>query len=128
ERLPPHLRMTFRIEDGDGRSLAQGSDLAALRDELRPRLQAQLTATAGREVERSGLRAWELDALPRTVELPGTGGAVRAYPALVDEGETVGVRVLETADQQAQAMWAGTRRLLLLTSPSPARWVARRLD
>jgi ATP-dependent helicase HrpA len=48
------------------------------------------------------------------VALPGTGQAVRAYPALADEGESVGVRVLDTPAAQAASMWAGTRRLLLL--------------
>jgi ATP-dependent helicase HrpA len=58
------------------------------------------------------------------VALPGTGQAVRAYPALMDEGATVGVRVLDTPAAQADAMWAGTRRLLLLGSGSPLRAVS----
>jgi ATP-dependent helicase HrpA len=66
---------------------------------------------------------WELDELPRVVALPGTGEAVRAYPALVDEGETVGVRVLDTPAAAAATMWAGTRRLLLLATPNPLRHV-----
>jgi ATP-dependent helicase HrpA len=64
-----------------------------------------------------------MEELPRAVALPGTGQAVRAYPALVDEADSVGVRVLETPAAQAAAMWAGTRRLLLLTTPSPLRHV-----
>ena len=125
--LPPHLRMTFRVEDEDGRVLAEGQELEAVRAQLRPRLQAELgAASAG--LERSGLRAWTIGELPREVSLPGTGGAVRAYPALVDEGSSVGVRVLDSADAQAAAMWAGTRRLLLLTIPSPAKWVTGRLS
>jgi len=48
-----------------------------------------------------------------------TGRAVRAFPALVDEGEAAGVRVLETAEAQRTAMHAGTRRLLALTVPAP---------
>ncbi|MBX5441493.1 MAG: ATP-dependent RNA helicase HrpA [Solirubrobacteraceae bacterium] len=125
--LPAHLRMTFRVEDGDGRVLAEGQDLEAVRAQLRPRLQAELGA-ASRGLERTGLRAWEIGTLPREVTLPGTGGAVRAYPALVDEGQTVGVRVLDSPQAQAAAMWAGTRRLLLLTIPSPAKWVTGRLS
>jgi ATP-dependent helicase HrpA len=46
---------------------------------------------------------------------------------LVDEGETVGVRVLESPEAQRAAMLAGTRRLLTLTVPSPARYVRDRL-
>jgi ATP-dependent helicase HrpA len=127
DRLPAHLRMTFSIEDEHGAVLAEGTDLEALRERVRPRLRAELTAAAA-GLERHGLRAWELDELPREVTLPGTGGAVRAYPALVDEGDAVGVRTFDDPAARAAAMWRGTRRLLLLTIPSPARWVTGRLD
>jgi ATP-dependent helicase HrpA len=126
-RLPPHLRMTFRVEDDDGAVLAQGEDLDALRAQLRPRLQAELTRAAA-QLEQRGLTAWTIGTLPKVVALPGTGGAIRAYPALVDEGETAGVRVLDTPAAQAEAMRAGTRRLLLLTVPSPLPWVQGRLS
>ena len=142
ERLPAHLRVTFRVRDekrqrsGDegraddrgaraesrGRMLAEGKDLAEVRARVRPQLRAELTAAAAR-LERSGLRSWEIGSLPREVTLRGTGQAVRAYPALVDEGETAGVAVLETPVAQRAAMRAGTRRLLRLTIPSPMRSV-----
>ena len=48
---------------------------------------------------------------------------MRGYPALVDEGDSVGLRVLETPGAQRAAMAAGTRRLLLLGIPSPIRAV-----
>jgi ATP-dependent helicase HrpA len=125
-RLPAHLRMTFSVEDDGGAVLAAGKELDALREELRPRLQAELTAAA-RPLERRGMTGWELDKLPKAIALPGTGQAVRAYPSLVDEGETAGVRVLDSRASQRQAMREGTRRLLLLTVPSPARWVQQQL-
>jgi ATP-dependent helicase HrpA len=126
-RLPPHLRMTFAIEDDRGEVIAVGQDLDALREQVRPRLRAALAA-ATRSLERTGLTDWTFGDLPRIVALPGTGQTVRAYPALVDEGETVGVRALETPEAQARAMYVGTRRLLLLSCPSPLRWVQSRLS
>jgi ATP-dependent helicase HrpA len=118
DRLEPHLRMHFAVEDDDGCTVAFGDNLAALREQVAPRLRAALAASAT-GLERHGMRAWELDSLPREVTLAGTGGNVRGYPALVDEGETVGVAIMETAAAQARAMRLGTRRLLLLTIPAP---------
>jgi ATP-dependent helicase HrpA len=126
QRLPAHLRVRFRVEDDDGSLVAAGEDLDALRAQVRPLLRAELTAATA-AFERSGLRAWTIGELPRTVELPGTGAAVRAFPALVDEGKTVGVRSLEAPAAQAAAMRAGTRRLLALTVPDPLRGVQRGL-
>ena len=121
-RLPPHLRMGFRIEDERGALVAEGDDLDALREQARPRLRAELAAAAS-PLERHGLRAWTIGTLAKTVALPGTGQAVRGYPALVDEGDAVGVRVLETPAAQREAMHAGTRKLLALNVPSPIRHV-----
>ncbi|MCW3012686.1 MAG: hrpA, partial [Solirubrobacterales bacterium] len=127
EELPPHLRMTFSVEDEEGRVVGVGDDLDALREQLRPALQAELTAAAP-DLERTGQTRWTFGELPRAVEHPGTGGAVQAYPALVDEGASVGVRLLDTPLAQADHMRLGTLRLLDLTTPSPLRWVRDRLD
>jgi len=117
-RLPPHLRMNFRVTDERGAVVAEGTDLEALRATAAGRLRAELSA-ASAGIERSRMTAWELGELPRSIELPGTGGAVRGFPALVDEGESAGVRILETPEAQGAAMRAGTRRLLLATIPRP---------
>jgi ATP-dependent helicase HrpA len=115
--------MTYRVEDEGGDPLAEGNDLDALRAELRPRLRSELAAATG-GLERHGLTTWSIGALPRSVELHG----VRAYPALVDEGDSVGVQVLETPQAQAEEMHAGTRRLLLLNTPPLARFLREKLD
>jgi ATP-dependent helicase HrpA len=126
--LPPHLRMTFSVEDEGGAVVATGTDLAAVRDRVRPRLRAALSAATA-AYERTGLTSWDgLGTLPREIALPGAGEAVRAFPALVDRGDHVDVAMLESAAAQAAAMRAGTRRLVLLTVPSPARHVVGGLD
>jgi len=124
-KLPPHLRMRFRVEDRQGEVVAEGEDLDALREAVKPRLREQLAATTP-SLERSGARAWDFGTLPRELA-PAAGGGLRAFPALVDEGETVGVRLLETHAAQAAAMHAGTRRLLRLTVRTPIPWVVDRL-
>ena len=123
-RLPPHLRPRFRVRDGEGEGdeIAEGEALPALREQLRPRLRARL-AQATQELERHGLRSWTIGTLPREVRLPGAGDAVRGHPALVDEGDSVGVGVFESEHAAATAMRAGTRRLLLSTIASPIRGV-----
>jgi ATP-dependent helicase HrpA len=62
------------------------------------------------------------------VERQVSGHTVHGYPALVDEGATVGVRVLLSRDEQRRAMWFGTRRLLLLGVRAPVKAVHARLS
>jgi ATP-dependent helicase HrpA len=126
DRVPDHLRMTFRVVDPAGRPLAEGKDLEELRRRLAPRLRAAL-ADAVEDVSRQGLRTWSIGTLPRTVSRRQDGHVVTGYPALVDEGDSVAVRVLASPGEQEQAMWAGTRRLLLLGAPPPVAYVHARL-
>ena len=87
-----------------------------------------MVAAAAPEVARTGLREWSIGTLPRTIEQVRAGYAVTAYPALVDEGATVGVKVFDSPAEAEAAHWAGTRRLLRLTVPSPARFLQGRLS
>src|SRR5450755_4257146 len=123
--LPAHLRMTFCVEDEDGTVLASGRSLDALRDELRPALKARLEHAVP-ALARHGMRGFDVDSLPRTVDLAG-GTGLRGFPALVDEGDAVGIRVCETVREQTMTMARGTRRLLQLTVASPRRWVTDQL-
>ena len=121
-RLPAHLRITFRVVDGD-QVLAAGKELRALRAQLRPRLDAALTQAA-RGITRSGLKTWDLGTLPRVF----ADGQVRAYPALADAGDAVDVRLFGTEAEASESMWRGTRRLVLLQVPSGVRAIAGRLS
>ncbi|MHB1819565.1 MAG: ATP-dependent RNA helicase HrpA [Streptosporangiaceae bacterium] len=123
-RLPAHLRVRFRVLDDQagGEVLAVGEDLAELRDRLRPRLAERLAAAAG-DLTRTGLTSWDFESLPREF----TSGQARAYPALTDDGDSVGIALFETRAQAEAAMRRGNRRLLLIEVPSGARAVATRL-
>jgi len=93
---------------------------------LKPKVRAAIAEAAG-GLELRGLSAWSVGALPRTVERERDGRVVKGYPALVDERDSVAVRTLATEEEQRRAMWAGTRRLLLLNSPSPVKFVLGQL-
>jgi ATP-dependent helicase HrpA len=125
--VPDHLKATFRVVDEADQVLAEGKDLGAIKQGLRAEVRAALS-TVGGGVERSGMRDWDLDDLPRTIERSRGGLVVTAYPALADEGDTVAVRLFDTQPEQRAQMWRGTRRLVLLTAPSPVKGIVRRLS
>ncbi|WP_051366012.1 ATP-dependent RNA helicase HrpA [Hamadaea tsunoensis] len=127
-KLPDYLRMTYRVEDEDGKVLAEGKDLAAIQAKLRPKTREVFQTTVS-DVERSGLTGFPDEEIPRNVERKRMGYTVKAYPALHDEGDSVGVRLYESEAEQQKAMWRGTRRLLMLNLPfSPVRFLSSRLD
>jgi ATP-dependent helicase HrpA len=128
-KVPEHLRMTFRVVDrgsrGPARVVGEGKDLDELKQRLAPRMRAAIAAAAP-GLERDRVTTWDLGPLPRVVEERRSGRIVRGFPSLVDEGGEVAVRLLETEAEQAAAMWAGTRRLLLNAIGSPVKYVLGR--
>ncbi|WP_274914898.1 ATP-dependent RNA helicase HrpA [Streptomyces sp. WZ-12] len=148
-KVPDHLKITFRVVDERRRKLAEAKDLEALRLQLKPKTRAAISrafeqaekrpgkdrrgggdeaAPAGPE-QRTGLTSWTIGTLPRTFETRRAGQPVKAYPALVDEGSSVAVRLFDTEAEQLAAMWAGTRRLILLNIPTnPAKFAQDKLS
>ncbi|GGS55843.1 ATP-dependent RNA helicase HrpA [Actinokineospora fastidiosa] len=125
DAVPDHLRTTFEVVD-DGRTLATGKDLEKLKQQLKDKLRQSLTAAT--DLARSGLTEWTIGSLPKVARTAQNGMSVTAYPALVDEGGSVAVRMFDTEPEQRQAMWLGTRRLVLLGVASPVKQVVRALS
>lgn len=135
-KVPDHLTITFRIVDERRRKLAEDKDLEALKLRLKPKARQALSqaaaATASREggesLERKGLTDWTIGTLTRVFETRRAGQPVKAYPALVDDGDTVSVRLFDTEEEQTEAMWKGTRRLILRNIPvNPAKFASDKL-
>ncbi|NLU68492.1 ATP-dependent RNA helicase HrpA [Streptomyces sp. HNM0574] len=165
DRVPDHLKITFRVTDERQRKLAESKDLESLQLKLRDKTQAAIARAfdsstqakarkaakgkgksapdtpapapaegAGAPAElplsqRKGLTTWTIGTLPRTFETRRAGQPVKAYPALVDDGDRVSVRLLDTEAEQQQTMRLGTRRLILLNIPSdPAKFAQSKLS
>ncbi|GGX35360.1 ATP-dependent helicase [Streptomyces malachitofuscus] len=135
-RVPDHLKVTFRIVDERRRKLAEDKDLEALKLRLRPKARKALSQAAaataqrqgGESLERKGLTDWTIGSLTRVFETRRAGQPVKAFPALVDDGDSVSVRLFDSEAEQAEAMWKGTRRLILLGIPvNPAKFASEKL-
>ncbi|MEU4649647.1 ATP-dependent RNA helicase HrpA [Nocardia fluminea] len=123
--LPDHLRMTFAAVDQAGTVLAKNKSLQQLKVQLAEQVSASVArATAG--AERAPATVWtseSLGSVAPTVSREVAGQTVTGYPALVPEGEGVAVRVLSSPGEQAAAMRAGVRTLLLAAIPTSTRAV-----
>ncbi len=147
ERVPAHLTVSFRAVDHRGRAVASSRDLVELQERLAgraresvarslaprrgpqpaPARDAAAPAAAAAPTERRGITTWDLADLPDVVDTRVAGGVVRGYPALVDEKDSVALRIEATAERAAELSHAGVRRLLLLAVPSPTSYVMEHL-
>ncbi|MDA4894133.1 ATP-dependent RNA helicase HrpA [Streptomyces sp. MS2A] len=155
DRVPGHLRMNFRAVDERGRVVGSGRDLGELQSRLADRSRSSVARSVAKAagpagaarvaeagpagpgaragIERSGIGTWDGvaaavgGALPEVLDTRVAGGVVRGYPALVDEGKSVAVRVEATADAALAATRDGVLRLVLLAVPSPVSYVQEHL-
>ncbi|WP_211878411.1 ATP-dependent RNA helicase HrpA [Pseudarthrobacter albicanus] len=161
DAVPPHLRVSFRVVDSQGRVLDEGKDLSGLQERLAPAtrraIAESLGATPGTTApkspartgkasgngaapdaaaasspagftEKSGLTGWSFGTVQRQVQGTVKGHTVTGYPALVDEGSSVALRLFQTSSEQEQAMRGGVIRLLALKVPPPDRYVLEHLN
>ncbi|GAA3767040.1 ATP-dependent RNA helicase HrpA [Microbacterium kribbense] len=154
-RVPGHLQISFRAIDRRGRPAGADRDLAALQARLAEDSREAVTrslsgpargprnpaphapashahplhapAPGPATTERGGLTTWDLESIPDVVDSKVPGGVVRGYPALTDDGATVSLRIEATPEAAAAATRAGVRRLILLSTPSPADYVLNHL-
>ena len=127
-RVPPHLRMNVLVLDDYGKARDADTDLTAIRARL---------ATDGREAiadalplaERTGITTWDRRDVAADRRGRGIDGhRVVGYPALLDDDDSVSLRIVTTRDLQRRVMRGGVRRLLLLTAAPSVGDAARRLD
>ena len=125
DRVPAHLRPTFRAWTIAGRTVGSGRDLTETAGSPCRAVPASSVATDGwpppgqaaaragqalprprglphppepRSTSGEGITAWDLGDLPTVVDTRVAGGVVRGYPTLVDEGTSVALRIETTPD------------------------------
>ncbi|HEX9089741.1 MAG TPA: DUF3418 domain-containing protein, partial [Arthrobacter sp.] len=178
DAVPPHLRVSFRVVDSQGKVLDEGKDLGVLQERLAPATRRAIAESLGATpattapqangrsgavaggrsngksaakaagvpagtaasalsgasgvsagfAEQAGLTSWSFGTVQRQVQGTVKGHTVTGYPALVDEGNSVALRLFQTSSEQQQAMRGGVIRLLALKVPPPDRYVLEHLN
>ena len=111
-RLPPHLRVRFRIrDDATGRVVACSRDLeqALAQAGVKPAAALASTVPAGRRST-----SWTFGDIPEVARDAEAGWTLEHFPALHDEGDGVSLRLHADAKSAAAAHAAGVTRLFLI--------------
>jgi ATP-dependent helicase HrpA len=114
ELLPPHLRTNYALVDEAGKVIDRSRDLKALQQRHGTAAVDTFRQLAQQTLLHTGCKAWTFGPLPDTFDAQHDGQRLFGFPALVDEGASVGVRVFATAAEAAIAQRRGLVRLLRL--------------
>ena len=125
--LPEHLRFNFKLYDENDQFLGQSRELHALKTKFKKHLKQTLQAVATPELERQNLDCWDFDDLPEQWTNNDAAWAVKAYPALVKDGNKVHLKLFDDAGKAEQSHIIGLRQLLIKQLPSPIKYLQDRL-
>jgi len=132
KRLPPYLRMNFRIIDEAGATLCMGRDLKRIQQELVTKVSRILPKHThnhphSEDFHRDGITRWDFPDLPSSVEITAHGARFQVYPAILDQGDSVSLRLVDTPLQAEERSRAGLSRLFMLGLTREVRYLGKNL-
>ena len=111
ESLEPHLRMNFRLLDESGKVLGQGRNLTRLKEQFGNQSESSLRRLTGSSLEQEGLKDWSCGDLPEEITRKVGGLVLKSYPALVDQKDSVAVKLFEDKGMAQSETRKGLTRL-----------------
>ena len=125
--LSDHLQMNYRVVSDSGKTLGAGRELTKLKQRFKDQAGKQFAATTSGENEVESMRNWDCGAIPESIDLKRGGIKLKGYPALVDEGDSVALRTLDSRSSADAAHRQGLRRLFLIRLGQSARYLKKNL-
>lgn len=122
-----HMQMRFEVVDESGKLIKAGRDFNALKNTV-PDKRAQAAKTSkvpSDSIERSNIVEWDFSTLPEVVIMDISGMKIKAWPALVDESDSVSVSLFGSP-QKAQRQ-NGLLRLILLKYKTTQRVLLKQI-
>ncbi len=118
DALPAHFLMNYKLIDEHGRQLDMNRSLLALRSAWGKDAKEEFAELHETPSEYTQLTDWTFGELPELMEVQvGNGSAKQSiigYPALIDEGESLSLKVFDSAEEAAAVHRQGLTRLFML--------------
>ncbi|MGZ8136736.1 MAG: ATP-dependent RNA helicase HrpA, partial [Methylococcaceae bacterium] len=127
DALTDHLKMNFRVIDDQGKLLDYGRDLKKLQAKHTTQAGSSFDQIAADELNYTGCIQWAFDDLPDTYEFIQKGQRFIGYPAIIDEGDAVGVRIFDTQQKAAIQHQAGLMRLYQLQLRKECTYIVKNI-
>ncbi|WP_394176082.1 ATP-dependent RNA helicase HrpA [Thalassotalea litorea] len=125
--LEQHLKMNFKVVNDNGKLLEQSRDLGELKEQLQSQVKQSIKAVADKGIEKKHITEWDFGTLPNRYQKNTANITIQAFPALVDQGKDVSIELFESEKSASDSMLQGVTRLVLLSIPSPIKYLEQKL-
>ncbi|MEM8875397.1 MAG: ATP-dependent RNA helicase HrpA [Planctomycetota bacterium] len=113
-KLADYLKMNVRVVNEKNKPIAHGRDIRALQKALVGEARDALSSLPDSPWIRDDVTVWDFPDLPDRVEFKHDGRTIQGFPAIVDEGDAVSLRLLESEAAARKTTREGVRRLFAL--------------
>ena len=127
EGIEAHLKLNIRVVDESGKVLGTGRNLSVLVEKFNRESARGFSQRNRHPIEESGLLDWSFGDLPGQIEIEQAGIRIKGYPALVDQGDTVSIKVMDNQRSAEHHNSAGLLRLVMLQLPDQVRYVGKNI-
>ena len=112
-KLSDHLQMNLRVVDADGNTVATGRNLDQLRTSCGV-ASTGYTSIDHHDWQRDGILEWDFDEFPKSITFQRNQIDVIAYPAILDHGDSVGLKLVDLSETADSLSRVGLTRLAWL--------------
>ena len=124
-----HLLMRFEVVDENNKVIKAGRDLEQLKritsNKTSTHLRQQSAKQGEKNIERQGITSWDFGHLPETIIINSMGMKIKAWTALVDEGDSVAIKLFDSAEKAQQQN--GLLKLLMLSASKEVNYLKNNL-
>ena len=121
EKVSPHLSVNLQVTDDEGNVLAEGRSVAKLREELGAEHTSNVVEVTNSDWQRDGMTDWEWDDFPKEIKITRGATQLSAFPAIVDQEDSVGLRLVDSRVASDQTSRQGLVRLLRILHKKQVR-------
>ena len=125
--LSPHLKMNYRVVDESGKALEYGRDLKKLQEKHQTTAGDSFDQIAAEELNYTACVAWAFPDLPENYQFIQNNQSFIGFPALVDEGDSVGVKIFDTEIKARLNHEAGLTRLFALQCGKECKYLIKNM-
>jgi len=125
--ISKHLCINYRVINQSGKQVAMGRDLSLLQNQ-QGQAAAQSFSTVGVPgYPKKNIINWDFGVLSEQIEIDKQGVRVIGYPGLLDEQNSITLKLFDTPKKAQQATLLGLRRLFMLNLTERIRYIEKNM-
>ena len=124
KELPTHLNLIFRVIDKDKKVRKVSRDFNAIQQKFSRKANKSFQKTASQTYKINNANDWVFKTIAETVTLDN---GLIAYPAIIKQKDSVGLRLFETQEQAKAKHLQGLKALIKIKIPAKYRYLSKNL-